>query len=78
LLGIFAAYGFVNPLANRVKFNNAADELFLKCIMQAIAGFAKGLAPLTAIEVARRSLDTSVQPNSTRLENLLKGLNPGK
>jgi chemotaxis protein MotA len=74
LLGIFIAYGFVNPLANRVKFNNASDEQFLKCIMQAVSGFAKGLAPLTAVEVARRSLDSNVQPDATELEASLKSL----
>jgi chemotaxis protein MotA len=74
LLGIFVAYGFINPLANRVKFNNAADEQMLRCIMQAIAGFAKGLAPLTAVEVARRSLDSSVQPGGNALEAALKAL----
>jgi chemotaxis protein MotA len=73
-LGIFAAYGFVNPLANRIKFNNAADLLCLRCIMQAVAGFAKGLAPLTAVEIARRSLDSSVQPGATELETSLKAL----
>jgi chemotaxis protein MotA len=72
LLGIFIAYGFVNPLANRVKFNNASDEQFLKCIMQAVAGFAKGLAPLTAVEIARRSLDRNVQPDGDQLEASLK------
>lgn len=74
LLGVFAAYGFVNPLANRVRFNNAADEQILRCILQAVAGFAKGLAPLTAVEVARRSLDTNVQPTAIELEAALKGL----
>jgi len=78
LLGIFVAYGFVNPLADRVKFNNAADEQCLKCIMQAVAGFAKGLAPLTAVEVARRSLDSSVQPGAAELEAALKGLGAAK
>jgi chemotaxis protein MotA len=75
LLGIFFAYGFVNPLAIRIKFDNAAEDQFLKCIMQAIAGFAKGLAPLTAVEVARRSLDSNVQPNGDELEAELKKLN---
>lgn len=74
LLGIFVAYGFVNPLANRVKFNNAAELLCLRCIMQAVAGFAKGLAPLTAVEIARRSLDSSVQPGANELEVALKAL----
>jgi chemotaxis protein MotA len=78
LLGIFVAYGFVNPLANRVKFNNAAEEQYLKCIMQAVAGFAKGLAPLTAVEVARRSLDSHVQPAGAGLEATLKALSPAK
>ncbi len=78
LLGIFVAYGFVNPLANRVQFNNASDLQFLKCIKQAVAGFAKGLAPLTAVEIARRSLDSSVQPGGTELEATLKAMSPGK
>ncbi len=79
LLGIFVAYGFVNPLSNRVQFNNEADAMYLKCILSAIAGFAKGLAPLTAVEVARRSLDHSVQPGSEELETTLKAMPaPGK
>ncbi len=78
LLGIFVAYGFVNPLANRVKFNNASDEQFLKCIMQAVSGFAKGLAPMTAVEVARRSLDSNVQPAGAKLEASLKAMAPAK
>lgn len=79
LLGIFVAYGFVNPLANRVKFNNASDQMYLKCIMSAVAGFAKGLAPLTAVEVARRSLDSGVQPAAEELESTLKAMPaPGK
>jgi chemotaxis protein MotA len=78
LLGIFVAYGFVNPLTNRIKFNDSADQLCLKCIMQAVAGFAKGLAPLTAVEIARRSLDSSVQPGADELETAVKTLGTGK
>lgn len=79
LLGIFVAYGFVNPLANRIKFNNATDLQYLRCIMVSVAGFAKGLAPATAVEIARRSLDRAVQPNAEELETLLKALPmPGK
>jgi chemotaxis protein MotA len=74
LLGIFIAYGFVSPLANRVKFNNASEEQFLNCIMQAVSGFAKGLAPLTAVEIARRSLNAHVQPGADELENAVKAL----
>jgi len=76
LLGIFFAYGFINPLTIRIKFDNASEDQFFKCILQAIAGFAKGLAPLTAVEVARRSLDSNVQPGGEELESALKQLNP--
>ena len=78
LLGIWVAYGFVNPLANRIKFNNAGDEQYLKCIKQAVAGFAKGLAPMTAVEIARRSLDSNVQPGASELEATLKAMAPAK
>ena len=74
LLGIFVAYGCVNPLAGRIRSNNASEMLCLNCIMHAVAGFAKGLAPLTAVEIARRSLDSSVQPGGEELEAALKGL----
>jgi chemotaxis protein MotA len=78
-LGVFFAYGFVNPMANRVKFNNAAEMTYMKCILAAVAGFAKGLAPLTAVEVARRSLDSGVQPAADELERALKSMPaPGK
>jgi chemotaxis protein MotA len=73
-LGIFGAYGFVNPLANRIKFNNASDQMYLRCILGAVAGFAKGLAPLTAVEVARRSLASDVQPAADELESALKSM----
>lgn len=75
LLGIFIAYGFVSPLAGRIRSNNASELQCLRCIMQAVAGFAKGLAPLTAVEIARRALDSSVQPGGEELETALKNLN---
>ncbi len=78
LLGIFVAYGFVNPLANRIAFNNTADAQYLRCIKQAVAGFAKGLAPFTAVEVARRSIDSSAQPGSEDLETATKALGTAK
>ena len=71
---ISIAYGFVNPLSNRIKFNNAGEQQYLRCILAAVSGFAKGLAPLTAVEVARRSLDSSVQPGAEELETALKAI----
>ncbi len=75
LLGVFSAYGLVNPMATRIKFNNAHDQQYLRCILAAVSGFAKGLAPITAVEVARRSLDSDVQPTADELEAAVKALN---
>ena len=78
LLGIFVAYGFVNPLANRIKFTNASEIQCLMCIKLAVASFAKGLAPQTAVEIARRSLDSAVQPPAAELEASFKTLGTAK
>ncbi len=77
-LGVFFAYGLINPLAARIKHGNANDDKYFRCILQAVSGFAKGLAPLMAVEVARRSLDSTVQPGADELEGILKGMPPAK
>jgi chemotaxis protein MotA len=50
----------------------------MRSIKIAVAGFAKGLAPLTAVEIARRSLDTAVQPGARDLEAAAKSLASAK
>jgi len=76
-LGVFLAYGFVNPLCRRIQFNHRAHFLYFNVMAKSISGFAKGLAPLMAIEIARRSLDADVQPGADELETILKSLNSG-
>lgn len=78
-LGVFLAYGFVNPLGKRITFNHRTHFLYFNIMGKAIAGFAKGLAPMMAIEIARRSLDAEMQPGAEELENMLKSMgNSGK
>lgn len=73
-LGIYCAYGFVNPLANRVKLNNFGELRYLRCIAVSINSYAKGMAPLMAVEVGRRTLDSSVQPTADELEEAIKAV----
>lgn len=70
--GIFAAYGFINPLCNLIEFGNEAEESYYICMSRSIGAFARGLAPIMAIELARRSLEASLVPNADDLENILK------
>jgi chemotaxis protein MotA len=46
--------------------------------MIAVSGFAKGHSPLIAVEIARRTLESTVQPDGDELENILKTLQSGK
>lgn len=73
-LGIFAAYGFVNPLAARIKHSNAGEEKYMRCIQKSITAFAKGMAPIMAVEVSRRSLESAIQPSADELEAILKAI----
>ena len=78
-LGIFISYGFLNPLAVNIEFINLSEASYIKCISASVAGFAGGMAPIMAIEIARRGLTSDVKPNADELEEMLKGLGtPGK
>lgn len=77
-LGIFISYGFMNPLAVNIEFYNAASMAYLRCIATAVVGFANGMAPLMAVEVARRGLNSEVKPRADALEAMLKSATGGK
>jgi chemotaxis protein MotA len=74
-LGIFLSYGFMNPLAVNMDFINHAQMAFIRCIAASVIGFANGMSPMMAVEVARRGLSSDVKPSSDALETMLKSLN---
>lgn len=74
-LGIFISYGFMNPLAVNMEFLNHASITFTRCIASSVVGFANGMSPVMAVEVARRSLSSDVKPSSDDFESMLKGVN---
>lgn len=73
-LGVFVAYGFVNPLAARIKLNNVYELQYFTLLMKGIVGFTGGMAPLMAVEYARRAIDPAFQPSSDEVENMVKSL----
>lgn len=74
-LGIFLSYGFMNPLAVNMEFVNMAQATYIRCIAASVIGFANGMSPIMAVEVARRGLSSEVKPSSDALETMLKTLN---
>jgi chemotaxis protein MotA len=76
-LGVFVAYGFVNPLAARIKLNNVYEMQYYTLLMKGIVGFTGGMAPLMAVEYARRAIDPAFQPTSEEVENMVKSIGTG-
>ena len=73
-LGIFLSYGFMNPLAVNIEFMNLSEMAYIRCIAASVIGFAGGMSPIMAVEVARRGLPSEVKPSADGLEAMLKGL----
>lgn len=73
-LGIFISYGLMNPLAVNIDFINQAEIAYTKCIAASVVGFATGMAPIMAVEIARRGLSSDVRPSAEDLEAMLKAL----
>jgi chemotaxis protein MotA len=71
-LGILISYGFLNPLAMNMTFIGASEIAYSRCIASAVIGFASGMAPIMAVEMARRGLSSEVKPEADDLEKMLK------
>lgn len=73
-LGILISYGYLNPLAVTMTLNGVAEINYARCIAASVIGFANGMAPVMAVEVARRGLSSEVKPTAEELEVMLKGV----
>jgi chemotaxis protein MotA len=71
-LGILISYGFLNPLAVNMEFVGEAELAYSKCIASSVVGFANGMAPIMAVEMARRGLESDIRPSAEELEKMLK------
>lgn len=73
-LGIFLAYGFVNPLAVLLKNNNNIHAAYYQMIMKGCVGFVNGMAPIMAVELARRCIQPDMQPTADEMEEAMKSI----
>jgi chemotaxis protein MotA len=72
-LGILGAYGVVGPMAQAIEGRVAQEHAYLLTIRTALLAFARGDAPMAAVEFARRSIEPLERPSFTKLEGLLRG-----
>jgi chemotaxis protein MotA len=71
-LGILLSYGMVNPLANALEARHRAEHDYMSCIRTALLSFARGDAPMTCVEFARRNIEPVERPTFAELEALTR------
>jgi len=72
-LGVFASYGFIQPLATNLELSNDDDSRIYHVIKSGIICAAKGLNPILSVEFARRSISTDFRPSFQEMESYVKG-----
>ena len=71
-IGILLCYGLFGPIAKAIETRNASEHAYLMCIKTALLSFARGDAPMTAVEFARRNIEPLDRPTFAELEELAK------
>lgn len=71
-LGILLSYGVVNPLAGALEARQRAEHDYMSCIRTALLAFARGDAPMTCVEFARRNIEPVERPTFADLEALTR------
>jgi chemotaxis protein MotA len=71
-LGILAAYGFINPMAQAVEVRAHSEDAYMKCIRTAVLSFARGDPPITSVEFARRNIEPHDRPSFSELEDMTR------
>jgi chemotaxis protein MotA len=67
-LGVLLAYGVVGPIAQNMESRVRSEHDYLRCIRTAVLSFARGDAPLTSVEFARRSINPDERPTFEEVE----------
>ncbi len=74
MLGVFCAYGFINPTATKIQADIEAEGRFLQCIKAAMVALQRGAPPLVCVEYARRSIMPEERPNFDELDKATKDI----
>ena len=75
-LGILLCYGLVGPLAARMGKISEEEHAFLQVMRVVMIAFLKGIAPIMAVEIGRRSVPGHVRPSFKEVEQACRGGGP--
>src|SRR5215469_5076829 len=71
-LGILMSYGVVSPLAANIEKTIEAEGRFYQMLRAGMMAFAKGMAPMIAVEFARRAIPHNLRPEFKEMEAACK------
>jgi chemotaxis protein MotA len=71
-LGVLLAYGFMNPLSAAIENSNQEESRFFAFLKSSVVAFAKGFAPIVAVEFARRAIYSNHRPTFQEMETACK------
>ncbi|MEL7282353.1 MAG: flagellar motor stator protein MotA [Pseudomonadota bacterium] len=75
-LGVFLAYAFVGPAANKVKEVVEADHAFYLLIREVMVAYLHRHPPNIAIEVGRQNIPSDKRPDFDDLEEAVRSAQP--
>ncbi|MBL0159828.1 MAG: flagellar motor stator protein MotA [Bryobacterales bacterium] len=71
-LGILLCYGLVGPLASNLTKLNDDESHYYQVLRRGVAAFTKGVAPLIAVESARRNIPNHLRPAYSEMGKALR------
>ncbi len=75
-LGILLCYGLFGPLASAMGKQIEAEANYYSFLRIAALAFVKGMSPILAVELARRSIPSEVRPSFKEMETTCRKGNP--
>jgi chemotaxis protein MotA len=72
-LGILLCYGLVGPLAARMGKIAEEQHAFMMVLRVTMIAFLKGIAPIMAVEIGRRTVPGHVRPSFKAVEEACRG-----
>ena len=72
-LGILLCYGLVGPLASRMGKIAAEQHAYMLVLRVTMISFLKGVAPIMAVEIGRRTVPGHVRPSFQTVEEACRG-----
>ena len=67
-LGILLCYGLIGPLAANMAKTHEAERAYYQMLRAAMSAFNKGIPPMLAVEVGRRTITLHCRPSFQEVE----------